>query len=115
MSAVHRYATMKPHAPVTPPGPGQTVACLTRLKSPMSLQKKNPRVGFQPFYSRHPPSKNEYIHPFFNLAQIHIDRMFNVNVITVSLSDALLDLSQSHIPEFHRSTGEHKGFDCRRM
>lgn len=34
--------------------------------------------------------------------------MFNVNVITVSLSVTLLDLSQSHIPEFHRSTGEHK-------
>lgn len=84
-------------------------------KEPDVTPEEEPKGRFPTFLL--PPSAiQKWIYPpFFNLAQIHIDRMFNVNVITVSLSVALLDLSQSHIPEFHRSTGEHKGFDCRRM
>ena len=49
LSDLYRCATMKPHARVTPPGRGQTVACLTRLKSLRSIRTKDPRVGFHPF------------------------------------------------------------------
>lgn len=49
LSCLYRCATMKPHAPVTLPGQGQTVVCLTRLKSLRPLRKKDPRVGFHFF------------------------------------------------------------------
>lgn len=49
LADLYRCATMKPHAPATPPGRGQTVACLIRPKSLRPLRKKDPRVGFHLF------------------------------------------------------------------
>lgn len=93
---------MKLHAPVTPPGRGQTVACLTHLKSLRPLRTKDPRVGFhlfQPLASDRKDNKHVYAHSF-NLAKIHTDLYIMYMLFcntAMSFSLTLLELSQHRL------------------
>lgn len=83
LSDLYRCVTMKPHAPVTPPGQGQTVACLTRLNSLRPLKKKDPRVGFhllQLLASDRMNNTQVYLHSFNLLAMIHTN-IYTVYVV----------------------------------
>lgn len=110
LSDLYRCATMKPHAPVTPPGRGQTVACLTHLKSLRTLRTKDPRVGFHLFQPLAPDRMNNthvYVHSF-DLAKIHSDS-YSVYVVlqycNVILSHTVRSESAQILRgEFHRCT-----------
>lgn len=108
----HRCVTMKPHAPVTPPGRGQTVACLTLLNSLRPLRKKDPRVGFhllQPLASDRMHNTQVYLHSFNLLAMIH-DNLYLLYMWFCNSHSRTIRFWLAQIHEFHRCTGVVKTF-----
>ena len=103
----YRCATMKPHARATPPGQGQTVACLTRLKSLRPLRTKGPRVGFhlfQPLTSDRIMNNTQVHMHWFNSAKIHPDIW--VNTVYFVLLSHTARAESAQIPRCVSFSGE---------
>lgn len=116
LSDLYRCVTTKPHAPVTPRGRGQTVACLTRLNSLRPLRKKDPRVGFhllQPLASNRMNITHIYLHSF-NLAMTHA----NIYTVYVVFQGSLSHTVRSESAQILRKLLSHvywgrKDFPCK--